>query len=104
MPAISRHLSTPTASQLMFTPKASKISAPPHLLVILLFPCFAITTPHEAAIIAETVLTLKVLNLSPPVPQLSTRGLFSSGDISNTHTTHGLYKAGDFFNRFSFSP
>ncbi len=53
------------------TPKASNISALPELLVILLFPCFATKHPQAARTIDTVVETLKLLLLSPPVPQLS---------------------------------
>ena len=48
------------------------MSAPPHLLLIALLPCFAMVTPQDAAI-AEIVLTLNVLKLSPQF-HVSTNG------------------------------
>ncbi len=79
MPVFSKQDSTSMASPLILTPIASNMSAPPHLLLIARFPCFAMGTPHDAAIIAAMVLTLNVLKLSPPVPQVSTRDLFKRG-------------------------
>ena len=82
IPVFSRHVITPLALQFILTPNASRISAPPHLLVILLLPCFATATPDDDAIIADVVLTLNVLNLSPPVPHVSTKGSLRSVLIS----------------------
>ena len=57
----------------ILTPKASRASAPPNLLLTLLFPCLDILAPPALAIIDATVLTLNVLNVAPPVPQVSIR-------------------------------
>ncbi len=53
-------------------PKNSNTSAEPDLLEAERLPCFAIVTPAPAATIAAAVEMLKVLSLSPPVPQVST--------------------------------
>ena len=44
----------------------------PEILVVLLPECLIIFAPHEEARIAAKVEMLKVLVLSPPVPQVST--------------------------------
>ena len=63
---------TCAGDKFILTPKASKASAPPNLLLTLLFPCLDIFAPQALAIMDAVVLTLKVLKTSPPVPQLST--------------------------------
>ncbi len=53
------------------TPKQAKTSALPERLEILRLPCFAIVIPPAAKTKAAVVETLKLLEWSPPVPQLS---------------------------------
>ena len=53
-------------------PRFNKTSAEPTFPLALLFPCFAIFTPHDEATKATAVEILKVLAPSPPVPQVST--------------------------------
>ncbi len=55
----------------IFTPRASSISALPHLLDTLLFPCFATLTPADATTKEVIVDILKVFVPSPPVPTIS---------------------------------
>ena len=55
--------------QFKFKPRLIKTSAEPTFPLALLFPCFAILTPQDAATNATAVEILKVL--SPPVPQVS---------------------------------
>ena len=57
--------------KVIFAPNASSISALPHLLDTLLFPCFATLTPAAATTKEVTVDILKVLVPSPPVPTIS---------------------------------
>ena len=55
----------------MLTPSAASTSAEPDLLVTLRLPCFATGTPAAAATSAAEVLTLKICEPVPPVPQVS---------------------------------
>ena len=58
--------------QFRFKPSFNKTSAEPTFPLALLFPCFAIFTPHDDATNATAVEILNVLAPSPPVPQVST--------------------------------
>ena len=53
-------------------PICSSISAEPDFELTDLFPCFAILTPQLAATKEAAVDIFKVLDISPPVPQVST--------------------------------
>ena len=55
-----------------FIPRFNKTSAEPTFPLALLFPCFAILTPQDAATKETAVDILNVLAPSPPVPQVST--------------------------------
>jgi len=59
--------------QFKFKPRFNKTSAEPTFPLALLFPCFAIFTPQDAATNATAVEILNVLAPSPPVPQVSTK-------------------------------
>ena len=54
-----------------FMPRASRTSAVPQLLVAARLPCLATLMPAAAQTKAAAVETLKVLDLSPPVPTIS---------------------------------
>ena len=62
--------------QFKFKPRFNKTSAEPTFPLALLFPCFAIFTPQDAATNATAVEILNVLAPSPPVPQVSTKYKF----------------------------
>src|SRR3989344_6554504 len=64
----------------MLTPRYFKTSALPHFELMDLLPCFATAAPAPAATNAAAVEILNVPELSPPVPQVSTR-CFTSGSI-----------------------
>ncbi len=55
-----------------FTPAAVRKSDEPLTLVTLRLPCFATATPAAAVTMAAAVLTLKIFEPVPPVPQVST--------------------------------
>ena len=63
----------------IFTPKASKTSAAPHLELAARFPCLATFTPLAAIIREDVVEILNEFEPSPPVPTISKTSLsFSS--------------------------
>src|SRR6476646_5632541 len=83
MPVFLRHLKTFSTDESKLKPILSKKSALPHRPLADLFPCFATLHSAEAVTIADAVLILNVLIISPPVPQLSIMGV----DVSaNTET------------------
>ena len=55
----------------ILTPKASRTSADPHLLLAALLPCFATGTPAAAITIDAVVEILNELEPSLPVPTIS---------------------------------
>ena len=60
-----------TGAMSIFTPRASRQSAVPHLLEAALFPCFATGTPVDDTTMEASVEILKVFEPSPPVPTIS---------------------------------
>ena len=78
-PTFSIAFSTSLGVMLRLSPSLSKTSALPHLLVTDLFPCLATAISAPATTKAAVVLMLKVLILSPPVPQVSTSLPFTLG-------------------------
>ena len=73
IPMSSTHRPTCSGVRSRSTPNAASTSALPHLLVLARLPCLAIRTPAPAATKATVVLMLNVPDLSPPVPQVSSR-------------------------------
>ena len=59
----------------IFTPRASRQSAVPHLLEAALLPCFATGIPAADVTIADNVDMLNVLEPSPPVPTISSTSI-----------------------------
>ena len=74
MPTSSRQAFTCAASRSILTPNASSTSALPQELLMARLPCLATLSPAPATTKAAAVEMLIVLALSPPVPQVSTRG------------------------------
>jgi hypothetical protein len=71
MPHAARAWAACRGSIWMFTFKASMRSAEPHGPALERLPCFATGTPLAATTNEETVETLKVRTVPPPVPQRS---------------------------------
>ena len=72
------HRATASGPREIDTPKASRTSADPHLLVMPRLPCLATGTPAAATTKADAVETLKLPLASPPVPQVSTSSSWRS--------------------------
>ena len=76
-PICSIHRPTASADRFSFTPRASKTSALPDLLLTPRLPCFAIFAPAAHATNIDAVEILKVCAPSPPVPTTSTKWVLS---------------------------
>ena len=73
IPSFLRHSFTFSFGRSTLTPRVSTTSALPQRLERALLPCLATVKPAPATTKAVAVEILKVLLLSPPVPQVSTR-------------------------------
>jgi hypothetical protein len=78
MPVSCRQVATSSGDRLMCTPSASITSALPEVDDTLRPPCLATRAPAAAATNTDAVEMLKVCELSPPVPTMSTRCVRSS--------------------------
>ena len=83
MPISSNSFLLCSGSMVIFTPSASRQSAAPDLELAARLPCLATGTPAAEITMDAVVEILKELELSPPVPTISSASTFAPSFLPN---------------------